>query len=502
MARAGIVLGVLSPHAPIIVPEIGDKDLDQVVKTRTALQGAAALVRDMRPDTVVVIAPHGPVVRSAVTLLASPVLQGNFREFGIAGTSLRFGNDLRLVNRIREEAARRKVTVFTPDADKMSFRPPDRLHYAVLVPLHYFGEAGLECRLVAGAVGPLGREDLYRFGQGVQAAALELGVRVVYVASGDLSHRLTEGAPAGYDPMGRVFDRKVVDALARADVKALLDLDHELVERAGECGFGPILTLFGALDGLEVVPEVLSYEGPFGVGYAVATFLPRNTSGGSGPRRREVPGGGEEPASAGRTTPAEERTEGPGRDGEDQGLQPDGGGQAAGSGRAPHPFVRLARLSLETYVREGRRISAPGSSPGLDRRAGAFVSLKKGGQLRGCIGTVQPAAPNLAEEIVRNAIQAGTADPRFPPVREDELGDLEYSVDVLESPEPVSGVNELDPAVYGVIVTKGDRTGLLLPDLDGVDTVEDQVRIAMQKAGITPGEPGVRLFRFRVTRYR
>ncbi len=501
MARAGIVLGVLSPHAPIIVPEIGDKDLDQVVKTRSALQGVAALVRDIRPDTVVVIAPHGPVVRNAVTLLASPLLQGNFREFGIAGTSLRFGNDLRLVDRIREEAARRKVTVFTPDADKMSFRPPDRLHYAVLVPLHYLTEAGLECRLVAGAVGPLGREELYRFGQAVQAAAVELGVRVVYVASGDLSHRLTEGAPAGYDPMGRIFDRRVVDALARADVKALLEMDPELVERAGECGFGPILTLFGALDGLDIVPEVLSYEGPFGVGYAVATFLPRNTSGRPGPRR-EVPGGGEKPASGGRTAPAEGKTEGPGQDGEDPGLEPGGGRTAAGRDQAPHPFVRLARLSLETYVREGRRISAPASSPGLDRRAGAFVSLKKGGQLRGCIGTIQPAAPNLAEEIVWNAIQAGTADPRFPPVREDELGDLEYSVDVLEPPEPVAGVDELDPAVYGVIVTKGDRTGLLLPDLDGVETVEDQVRIAMQKAGISPDEPGVRLFRFKVTRYR
>lgn len=457
LVASGIVLGAVSPHPPIIIPEIGEQNLERVSRTRDGLQQLAGLVTELNPDTVVIISPHGPVLRNSLTLLTGPILEGNFREFGISGTSLRYGNDTRLVNRAVTEAQERNVPVHAADPAKAAtFLFPGTLHYSVLVPLYYLKQAGYEGRLVAGAADLLPVDKLYAFGQAVQAASLELGVRVVYIASGDLSHRLTEGAPAGFDPMGEVFDRKVVEALSRADAKTLLSLDPELVERAGECGLGPILTMLGALDGLSVVPDVLSYEGPFGVGYCVATFLPR-------------PGAG---AKVG-----------------------------TGDAAAPHPLVKLARLSLETYVREGRKIAPPAGAPGLDARAGAFVSLKKNGQLRGCIGTIEATSPSLAEEVIRNAIQAGTADPRFHPVRAEELPELDYSVDVLEPAEPVAGPEDLDPKVYGVIVTKGHRTGLLLPNLEGVNTVEEQVSIARQKAGIGPNETGVATFRFKVTRY-
>jgi len=543
MSTRGIVFGAVSPHPPIVVPEIGETELEKCRATRDGLQEMAAQVVDARPDTVIIISPHGPVVREAVTLVSSPILEGNFREFGISGSSLRYGNDLRLVNRIIDEAAARGVDVFPADPQRAaSLRLPGALHYSVLVPLYYLRQAGYEGRLVAGAVGLLPNEEFLDFGRAVQAACAELGVRAVYVASGDLSHRLTDGAPAGYDPLGRVFDEKVVAALARADLQALLDLEPSLIERAGECGLGPILTLFGALDGLELIPRVLSYEGPFGVGYCVATFLPKGPKaepapapgpgartepatepgavsppgGDSGPQGRPGAGSrlGPEPEPGARPEPelgaksepepaarAEPGTEAEQAETERPQAQTPAEAEPAPPAAQPHPFVRLARLSLETYVRSGRLISPPTGSPGLDRRAGAFVSLKKHGQLRGCIGTISPTCPTLAEEVIRNAVQAGTADPRFPPVQEDELGELTYSVDVLEPAEPVTSVDELDPKVYGVIVTKGRRTGLLLPDLEGIDTVEDQVAIAMQKAGLRPDETGVTLYRFRVTRY-
>jgi AmmeMemoRadiSam system protein A len=133
-------------------------------------------------------------------------------------------------------------------------------------------------------------------------------------------------------------------------------------------------------------------------------------------------------------------------------------------------------------------------------KAGVFVSLKIGGCLRGCIGTFQPCEPNVATEVVRNAISAATCDPRFSPVRKDELDSLEYSVDVLTAPEQVRDMKDLDPKRYGVIVQAGRCRGLLLPDLEGVDTVEEQVGIAMQKAGIRPGTP-VTLYRFEVKRH-
>ena len=167
-----------------------------------------------------------------------------------------------------------------------------------------------------------------------------------------------------------------------------------------------------------------------------------------------------------------------------------------------HPLVKLAKDAIELYIRKESILAVDDGdlTPEMRQRAGVFVSLKIHGMLRGCIGTFQPCEKDVAREIIRNAVSAATADPRFSPVRADELPDLEYSVDVLTSPEPVKDRADLDPKHYGVIVQAGGRRGLLLPDLEGVDTVKEQVGIAMQKAGILPGMP-VDLFRFEVKRY-
>ena len=172
-------------------------------------------------------------------------------------------------------------------------------------------------------------------------------------------------------------------------------------------------------------------------------------------------------------------------------------------------YVKLARRTIEEYVLAGERDLYKGSCQMNTcrrncKRAGAFVSIKKKGELRGCIGTIQATRPNLAEEIISNAISAASRDPRFPPISQEELAELEISVDILEEPEKVSDLSELDPLNYGVIVEKGFRRGLLLPDLEGVDTVEKQVRIALQKAGLSPFTDlrEVNLYRFKVNRYK
>jgi AmmeMemoRadiSam system protein A len=163
--------------------------------------------------------------------------------------------------------------------------------------------------------------------------------------------------------------------------------------------------------------------------------------------------------------------------------------------------ARLARQVVESYVSgEGTSDVGVATDELKGKRAGVFVCLKKDGELRGCIGTIQPAAPNIAEEIRNNAISSATRDPRFFPVTPDELDRLTYSVDVLGDPEEIPDLSYLDPRVYGVIVKSGGKSGLLLPDLEGVDTAADQVRIAMTKAGIKSGEP-VTLQRFKVTRH-
>ena len=258
--------------------------------------------------------------------------------------------------------------------------------------------------------------------------------------------------------------------MASGDFLRFLTMDAQLCERASECGLRSFQIMAGALDGLSVKAELLSHQGNFGVGYGVAVFSVT----GSDPAR----------CYAKAYQNAENQRLAQKKAGED-------------------PWVRLARLTLETFVRDGKRLSVlPEALPEelTKRRAGAFVSLHIRDQLRGCIGTTAPTTSSVAWEIVQNAVSAGTRDPRFPPVRAEELDTLEYSVDVLGTPEAIDSPAELDVKRYGVIVSCGSRRGLLLPDLDGVDTVEEQIDIARRKGGIASGEPYT-LQRFEVVRH-
>ncbi|MEZ4812044.1 MAG: AmmeMemoRadiSam system protein A [Caldisericia bacterium] len=168
----------------------------------------------------------------------------------------------------------------------------------------------------------------------------------------------------------------------------------------------------------------------------------------------------------------------------------------------PDAFTELARKTISVYITTGKEISPPSPLPeGMESRAGVFVSLHKFGRLRGCIGTFAPMSDSIAQEIINMAIASSTEDPRFPPVTKAELDDIDINVDVLTEPETINDISELDPKVYGVIVSLGMRKGLLLPDLEGVDTVAEQLRIARAKAGIHEGEK-VTIKRFKVIRHK
>lgn len=169
------------------------------------------------------------------------------------------------------------------------------------------------------------------------------------------------------------------------------------------------------------------------------------------------------------------------------------------------PYVKLATEVITHYVRTGQEnYTLPADLPQelLHKKAGVFVSIDVEERLRGCIGTIGPTQPSLAMEIVANAVSAATRDPRFSPVTVAELEEMQVSVDVLTEPEKISSVNELDPKKYGVIVEKGRQRGLLLPDLEGINTVEEQLSIAMRKAGILEGPYGCTLYRFQVVRHQ
>lgn len=474
-----LVYTALVPHPPLLIPDVGGEEIGRVRATHAAMEQVAADLTALNPETVVIISPHGPVFRDAIAVHMLDAIQGDFRAFGAGEVTFDVPIDRDLAALVIDSARQRNLSVAPVTEEWAKEWRAERLDHGTMVPLYFVQRAGWQGKVLPIAMGMLPPVQLYAFGQALQEAIDRSDRRIAVLASGDLSHRLTPDAPAGYNPDAHQFDREVVEALGRGDLGHLFRLDHELCEKAGECGLRPLMMLAGTLDGIHVHPTVLSYEGPFGVGYAVVPMLP-----GAEDATRRLREGLEKS----RREKVERRRE-----------------QA-------HPLVKLAQSALEHYVETGLELDFSAGAPhegtasvqlpaGLPERAGVFVSLKMDGELRGCMGTTEPTEPSLALEVVKNAIMAGTGDPRFGPVEEEELPYLDYSVDVL-FPAEACTVADLDPARYGVIVRKGRHTGLLLPDLPGVDTVDEQVSIATQKAGLAPGEQGISLFRFRVDRFR
>ncbi len=459
------VLGIIAPHPPIMVREVGGPDADVTAASVEALTAIAALLDRYRPETLIVMSPHAPTLFDEFLADDSEWLEGSLAGYGAPEVRVNARGDVDLARAIVAEADSAGLPVRLRAGDRRL--KAGELDQGAVVPLRFL-DPDSRAAVVELSITTLSLVRHREFGRAIRRAAARVGRRVAFVASGDCSHRLTRGAPAGWSPRGAEFDRAVVEAVGADHYDALEHLDPELIEAAGECGLRSFVTLGGFLEGTGAETRVLAYEGPWGVGYLTAVAaLPA--------RLEQLDAEAVAPVSPAGTT-------------------------AEGQADNFTDPVTLARKTIETFVREGRMLH-PGRVSGLlAERHGAFVSLHRRGELRGCIGTIRPTTTSLAEEIVRNAIEAATADPRFAPVAPDELADLEISVDVLHEPEPAM-VDELDPRSWGVIVSAGHRRGLLLPDLEGVDTVEQQVAIARRKAGIPAWEP-VTIERFAVDRYR
>ncbi len=468
------------PHPPLIVHAVGHGREEEIQATVAAYREVGRRICELSPETLVISSPHSIMYRDYLHISPGSAASGDFGHFGApeARHSVRY--DEAFVSSLGAAAAADDLAAGTEGEQDPA------LDHATMVPLHFIEEAyreagrDMDFRVVRIGLSGLSPTAHYRLGTLIQRVADVLGRRVTYVASGDLSHRLTKDGPYGFAPEGPEFDRIVCDAFLSGDFLPLLAMSPHLAERAAECGLRSFQMMAGALDQTEIHPELLSYEGPFGVGYAVAAFTPCGPER-SCPKRDYL--------NVYEKARAHEQSER--RASED-------------------PYVRLARLSLETHVRDGGRVRLPDDLPKdltlpdelATTRAGCFVSLKKDGELRGCIGTIAPTRESLAEEICANAVSAAVHDPRFAPVRADELDELVYDVDVLSPPEPIEGPEQLDVRRYGVIVSTDDgRRGLLLPDLDGVDTVDEQIDIAARKGGIDLARDSWRLERFEVVRH-
>ena len=483
-----IEAGFMVPHPPLIVHEVGRGEEEGIRATIDAYTEVARRVAKIRPQTLVISSPHAPCYSNFFHISPGDGACGNFARFGAPEVSFNVAYDKNLAAKICEEAQRAGL----PAGCKDEASGP--LDHGVMIPLYFIDKFYSGYKIVRLGISGLSAEAHYRLGMCVKEAVEAQGSSVVFIASGDLSHKLKSDGPYGFAAEGPEYDRLVMEAMQAGDFGALFDFSREFCNAAAECGHSSFLIMAGAFDGTAVKAEELSHEGPFGVGYGICAFEPAGKD--SSRRflelynRRKL-----------------------------EGLT-----QIRASEDA---YVRLARMTIEAYVAAGPFAEQSKSEPRIERgsgglravfpngealelppemesgKAGVFVSIHKNeraGELRGCIGTIVCTTGSVAREIVSNAVSAATRDPRFSAVRADELASLVYSVDVLSEPQPVKSLDELDAKRYGVICSKGGRRGLLLPNLDGVDTVNEQIEIACKKGGIRLAErPEIE--RFEVVRH-
>ena len=441
----GIMAGFMVPHPPVAVAEIGNGEEKKIQATLDSYDEVAREIASLAPDTIIITSPHSVMYGDYFHISPGRGAAGDFGQFRAPQVQFKVSYDDELVQKISDICGR---TGFPAGTDGERQR---ELDHGTMVPLYFINKRYTDFKLVRIGLSGLSLENHYRFGRMISEAVQALGRKAVFVASGDLSHCQKEDGPYGFKPEGPEYDRQLMDVMGRGAFDELLKFDEGFLEKSEECGHRSFVIMAGALDGKKISAKVLSHENTFGVGYGFGIYRV------TGEKVKET---------------------------------------------SADPYVKLAHDTIVSYIRDRHTIQIPDGLPEemLSRRAGTFVSIHENGMLRGCIGTIAATRASIALEIIGNAVSAATRDPRFRPIEADELDSLEISVDVLGPTEPVDGPSELDVKKYGVIVTKDMRRGLLLPNLDGVDTVAEQISIAKQKAGIRENEE-VQLERFEVVRH-
>ncbi len=462
--KMSIISTYVVPHPPLIIPKIGRGQEIKIEKTIKAYNEIAKKIAEIKPDTIVITTPHSIMYSDYIHISPGKSTKGDFKDFGEPDVKFEVNYDTEFIEVLSSLAEEKDIPAGVLGEKKKT------LDHGTMIPLYFINKYFKDYKIVRIAISGLSYIEHYNFGKCLSKASEELGKKIVVVASGDLSHTLKDEGPYGYTEEGPLFDKEITEAFKSGNFLKFLNFDEDFCEIAGECGLRSFVIMAGALDGKDIKPELLSYEGPFGVGYAVASY--------------EVIGENEQRHFDKIFNKKEDERLKSLLVNEDE-------------------YVSLARKTLESFILNNKKIEKPNNLPKemLQQRAGVFVSLKMNGQLRGCIGTISPTTDSIAEEIVQNAISSGLEDPRFNPVSKKELSKLEYSVDVLGDAEPISSLEELDPKRYGVIVSLGKRRGLLLPNLEGINTAKEQVDIALKKAGISINEK-YNMERFEVIRHK
>ncbi len=457
-----IIKSYMVPHPPLIIPEVGKGEEEQIKKTTNSYEIVAKEIAELKPDTIIISSPHTTMYSDYFHITKGNKVQGDLSTFGASEVSFKEELDEELIDEIETLSKKYKFPAGrTTEVD---------LDHGTMIPLYFIRKYYKQGKIVVLGLSGLPLIDNYKMGTIIKESVNNLNKKVVFIASGDLSHKLHPYGPYGFAPEGPEYDKRIMEVCSNTNFKELLNFDESFLDKAAECGHRSFTIMAGTYDGMNVEATYLSHEDVTGVGYGIIKFTPKEEN-----KERNFLEDYFNKLEKELTIKKQK---------EDQ-------------------YIKLARQAIEEYITNGNTIEIPSNIEKelINNKAGLFVSIHKFGSLRGCIGTINPVRKCIAEEIICNAKSASTEDPRFPKIKKEELKWLEINVDILEAPEDIESEKELNVKEYGVIVRSGFKSGVLLPDLDGIDTVEEQVSIAKKKAGIKPGEE-VTLQRFKVTRHR
>jgi len=451
------------PHPKLAIPAVGKGKERKISKTLASFDTVAQEIAHLRPDTIIFITPHNVIYDDYFHISPGDSGKGNCERFGTKHVKLALKYDPNFAAVTAHISTKYGISAKTLGEKKAP------LDHGVMVPLWFINRRYSRFKAMRISPSMLDTRAHYRLGQCLSDAAADIGRRTVIVASGNLSHKLEEKARNGRLQESLAYDKEMLQVFSTGAFDRLIGVPQSMRDKADECGHNVFTILAGCLDRRRVRAELLSYENPFGEGYAVASFTPgpydeaRNFMDQSDQIQRRL---------------------------------------VMKSRSTEDAFCVLARRALEYTVLHGLTLPTPVGLPRemLTTRGGAFVSLYVDGRLRGAAGALGPTTEHIAAEIIKYAVAAGQADKRFPPVTEDELPDLVYKVDIIGNPEIVTGPEQLDARRYGLIVTSGDAWGVMLPNQPAIDTGEQQIAAVMQRAGIAPSTP-VRMERFAVERH-
>ena len=452
------------PHPPLIVKEVGKGAEEQVSLTLESYQQIAREIADISPETIIISSPHTKLYNNYFHLMDSISLEGSFRSFGAAEVTFNELNDMELLGKIDEIAKRYDFPTGILN-DNIN-----ELDHGTMVPLYFINKYLGDYKIIVIGISGLSYPEHYKMGKIIKEAIEELDRDVVYIASGDLSHVLQKDGPYGFLEEGPIYDKQIIDVMSKGDFGKLLEFDPHFVDKAAVCGHPSFLMMAGVLDGLDVKSKFYSHEDITGVGYGICSYYPIVEN--------------SDRLFLDKYLIKEEQ-------------------RLINYYNNSDDYVLLAKNTIDNYIRNNQVIDIPDNIDKelLTKKAGVFVSIHKFNELRGCIGTIISTKDNIAEEIINNAISASTKDNRFDPITEDELKYLEINVDVLGEYEDVNSKDELDVKRYGVIVSQEYKRGLLLPDIEGVDSIDEQLEIACHKGGIDP-KSEYKIQRFEVIRHK